>query len=229
MKNKSLVIALILVSNVASASTYSVTPVEYYAVGGTDLEGDINGCVGSYEFERVDTITILPGTLEDGSIVGLDASHCGICPVGTVTKSVSASNSYTNTATKTVSPSISAGIGAVHASLDVGMSWADGSSTTITGSGTVNNLAPCQFQEGQLVFQYLGEKGKRINHDYTAYWVTSGGSYSGATTTCPHSAGTRISDGSASDSSDNVGSHYHQATSTYESTVGGTCSDCTPG
>lgn len=222
-----LMCAMLAVSSL-SAAIYSVTIAEYNAVGGSIGTGDLDGCAGSYQFERVDTITILPGTTQTGTVTGINVENCGVCPTSDVTQSVSTSQTFTNTSTKTVSGSISAGIGPVNASLDAGMSWA-GSSITISGTSTVGPVSPCDYQNGQFTYQYLGDKGKRINHDYTAYWVTSGGEYEGATTTCPYQAGHRIADGGASDSSDNVGTHYHQTTATYQSTTGGTCSGCTPG
>lgn len=213
----------------ASAQTYSVTASEFVSAGG-DFPSSMDPCpfgwVTNGNYTRVDVASSVAGTLKSGTTNDGRVEHCGTCPVGVLSLTLTASFSGTNESTKEVNASVSAGNPIVSASLDTGMGWADGNATDISGSATISGIDPCQFQEGNFTFDYYEDKGRQVTHDYSGEAVANSDP---SNEDCNHENGDTITANGVSLVSTNLGTHYHSTDTSYQSTVGGTCSGCVSG
>lgn len=222
----------VLVAPVA-AGTYNVDLGEYRMAGGSF--DDAGQCPGSWfatngTYTRTDVASSVAGSLKSGTTSEGSVSHCGECPVGTVSIELSASYEGTNTSTLHVAASVEGGgnigIVAVKAAAESGMEWADGSIIEISGSAQISGIEPCQFQKGIFTFDYYEDKGRKVSHNYNGEALAT---FEPSDEECPYEKDDIITGSSPSTETTNLGDHYHSTNTNYESTEGGTCSGCVPG
>jgi len=210
--------------------TYSVGMNEYFQAAGNfdPFPGECPvGWISNGNYSRTDVASSVSGSLEKGTTNDGRVEHCGECPIGTMALELTASFEGTNESTKEVAGSVSGGVpGVVDASLESGMSWANGDVTTIQGSATISGVQPCQFQEGQFTFDFYKDKGRKVTHSYGGEAVANTDPTSEG---CNYENGDKIQLEGATTVSTNLGNHYFSASTNYQSTVGGTCNGCVPG